>query len=50
MKAMVAPLIHNFYLEPVNYLKNLPLQFDLVLRPVHPIRVRFVPILESTNI
>jgi len=50
MKAMIAPLIHNFYLEPVDYLKNLRLQFDIVLRPVNPIRVRFVPILESANI
>jgi len=44
MKAMIAPLIHNFYLEPVDYLKDLSLKVDLVIRPAHPLRVRFIPI------
>ncbi|XP_011699209.1 PREDICTED: cytochrome P450 4C1-like [Wasmannia auropunctata] len=44
MKAMVAPLVHNFYLEPVDYLKNLRLQVDLILRPAHPLCVKFVPV------
>jgi len=50
MKAMVASLIYNFYLEPVDYLKNLQLQADLILRPIHPIRMRFIPILQNANI
>jgi len=44
MKAMVASLIHNFLLEPIDYLKNLRILVDVVLRPAHPLRVRFIPI------
>jgi len=50
MKAMIVPLIYNFYLEPVDYLKNLRFQCDILLRPVHPIRVKFIPISENANI
>jgi len=50
MKAMIAPLMHNFYLEPVDYLKNLRFVGDIVLCPLHPIRVRFIPVLENANI
>ncbi|TGZ38590.1 hypothetical protein DBV15_11251, partial [Temnothorax longispinosus] len=31
MKAMIAPLVHNFYLEPIDYLKNLRMQLDLTI-------------------
>ncbi|XP_020289584.1 cytochrome P450 4C1-like isoform X2 [Pseudomyrmex gracilis] len=44
MKAMIAPLVHHFYLEPVDYLRNLKMKIDLILRPAHPVRVKFVPI------
>ncbi|XP_024877802.1 cytochrome P450 4C1-like [Temnothorax curvispinosus] len=44
IKALIAPLIQNYYLEPIDYLKNLRLQADLVLRPACPLRVKFVPI------
>ncbi|XP_071560726.1 uncharacterized protein [Temnothorax nylanderi] len=44
MKAMVAPLIHDFYLESVDCLKDLRIHADIVLRPAHPLRVKFVPI------
>ncbi|XP_024873026.1 cytochrome P450 4C1-like [Temnothorax curvispinosus] len=44
MKAMVAPLIHNFYLESIDCLKDLRIHADIVLRSAHPIRVKFVPI------
>ncbi|XP_011696000.1 PREDICTED: cytochrome P450 4C1-like [Wasmannia auropunctata] len=44
MKAMIAPLVQNFYLEPVDYLKDLRLQADFILRPAHPLRLRFVPV------
>ncbi|XP_011871473.1 PREDICTED: cytochrome P450 4C1-like, partial [Vollenhovia emeryi] len=42
MKAMIAPLIHNFYLEPIDYLKNIRMNVDLLLRPSHPLRVKFI--------
>ncbi|XP_011631299.2 cytochrome P450 4C1-like, partial [Pogonomyrmex barbatus] len=44
MKAIIAPLIYNFYLEPIDYLKNIRFMADFVLHVVHPIRVRCVPI------
>ncbi|XP_036143836.1 cytochrome P450 4C1 [Monomorium pharaonis] len=45
MKAMIAPLIHNFYLEPIDYLKDLKIYADFVLRPAHPHRIKFIPII-----
>ncbi|XP_071647079.1 cytochrome P450 4C1-like isoform X3 [Temnothorax longispinosus] len=47
MKAMIASLIHNFYLEPIDYLKNLRMQVDLVLRPAKPLRVKFIPVCKT---
>ncbi|XP_025269073.1 cytochrome P450 4C1-like [Camponotus floridanus] len=44
MKAMIAPLIHNFYLEPIEYLKNIPLLLDIIIRPAHPVHIKFIPI------
>ncbi|XP_029157489.1 cytochrome P450 4C1-like isoform X1 [Nylanderia fulva] len=44
MKAMIAPLVHNFYLEPVDHIKDVRLRADLIIRPSHPVRVKFVPI------
>ncbi|KYN33648.1 Cytochrome P450 4C1 [Trachymyrmex septentrionalis] len=38
MKAMIASLVHNFYLEPIDYLKNLRMEVDLVLHPAHPLQ------------
>ena len=43
---MIASLIHNFYLEPIDYLKDLQMEVDLVLHPAHPLRVKFVPIVK----
>jgi len=44
MQALIAILMHNFHLEPVDSLKNLRLQADMLLTPIEPLRVRFVPI------
>uniref|UniRef100_UPI003B639677 cytochrome P450 4C1-like n=1 Tax=Odontomachus brunneus TaxID=486640 RepID=UPI003B639677 len=44
MKAMISTLVRNFYLEPINYLKDVQITADLILRPNHPLNVRFVPI------
>ncbi|KAK0073593.1 hypothetical protein PV326_013264 [Microctonus aethiopoides] len=43
LKAMVGHLIHNFYLEPVDSSKDVRFAMDLVLRPKHAVRVKFVP-------
>ncbi|KYN19381.1 Cytochrome P450 4C1, partial [Trachymyrmex cornetzi] len=44
MKAMIASVIHNFYLEPIDYLKDVRLQADITLCPTQPLRIRFIPI------
>ncbi|XP_039309932.1 cytochrome P450 4C1-like [Solenopsis invicta] len=44
MMAMIALLIQNFYLEPVDLLKNLRLGPDLVLHPLGGHRIKFIPI------
>ncbi|XP_011872735.1 PREDICTED: cytochrome P450 4C1-like, partial [Vollenhovia emeryi] len=49
MKAMIASLIHNFYVEPIDYLKNIQIHVDFVLRSASPIRVRFVPVRETNT-
>lgn len=50
MKAMISTLLYNFYFEPVDYLKDLRVTADLVIRPAHPIRTRFVPITQSGTV
>ncbi|XP_020295617.1 cytochrome P450 4C1-like [Pseudomyrmex gracilis] len=44
LKAIIASLIHNFYLEPVDYIKNVGIKAELVLRFNCPVRMKFVPI------
>jgi len=44
MQAMTAILIHNFYVEPMDTLKNLRFQADMLMSPIEPLRARFVPI------
>ncbi|XP_014486912.1 PREDICTED: cytochrome P450 4C1-like [Dinoponera quadriceps] len=44
LKALVAPLVYNFYLEPVDFLKDIPLTLDFVLRIARPIRMKIIPI------
>ncbi|XP_070168055.1 cytochrome P450 4C1-like [Polyergus mexicanus] len=44
MKAMIAPLVHNFYLEPIDYLKDIRLKFHVLIRPSHPVHIKFIPI------
>lgn len=47
LKALIASLVHHFYLEPVDNLKNLRIKGDMVLRPAQPLRVKFIPIERS---
>ncbi|XP_039304262.1 cytochrome P450 4C1 [Solenopsis invicta] len=44
LKAIIAPLVHNFYLEPVDYFKDIRIGVDLVLRPLNPHHLKFIPI------
>ncbi|EFN69702.1 Cytochrome P450 4C1, partial [Camponotus floridanus] len=44
MKTLIASVIHNFYLKPVEYLKNIRLLYDIIIRPAHPVHIRFIPI------
>ncbi|XP_014486909.1 PREDICTED: cytochrome P450 4C1-like isoform X1 [Dinoponera quadriceps] len=44
LKALIAPLVYNFYLEPIDYLKDIRLKLDFVLRATRPIRMKVIPI------
>ncbi|XP_072762321.1 cytochrome P450 4C1-like isoform X2 [Anoplolepis gracilipes] len=44
LKTIIASLVHNFYLEPVDYLKNMQLKADLLLCPSRPFYMKFIPI------
>ncbi|XP_076756472.1 cytochrome P450 4C1-like [Xylocopa sonorina] len=48
LKSTLAHLLSNFTFEPVDYLKDVSINLDLVLRPLHPIRTKFIP-LETAN-
>ncbi|XP_070168059.1 cytochrome P450 4C1-like [Polyergus mexicanus] len=44
LKAIIASLVHNFYLEPIDYLKDIQLRFDVIIHPSHPVHIKFIPI------
>ncbi|XP_044588499.1 cytochrome P450 4c3-like isoform X2 [Cotesia glomerata] len=44
LKTFMAGLLYNFYLEPQETTADLRLIPDLVIRPAHPVYVKFVPI------
>ncbi|XP_014487543.1 PREDICTED: cytochrome P450 4C1-like, partial [Dinoponera quadriceps] len=44
LKALVAPLVYMFYLEPIDYLKDVPMIAHIVLRASRPIRMKVIPI------
>ncbi|XP_032682980.1 cytochrome P450 4C1-like [Odontomachus brunneus] len=43
LKAIIAYLVHNFYLEPIDYLKDIRINIDFILRP-NNMKIKFVPI------
>ncbi|KAL6416370.1 hypothetical protein ACFW04_013526 [Cataglyphis niger] len=47
LKAMIAPLIHNFYLEPIDHLKDIRLTADMIIRPSQPVHIKFIPIIRK---
>ncbi|KAG5308698.1 CP4C1 protein, partial [Acromyrmex insinuator] len=44
MKTMIVSVIHNFYLEPIDYLKDVQLQTDITFCPTQQLRIRFISI------
>lgn len=44
LKTVVGSLLYNFNFEPVDYLKDMLITTDLVIRPAHPVRTKFIPI------
>jgi hypothetical protein len=44
MKAMIASLIHSFCLEPVDYLKDMRIGADIILRPLNSHHIKFIPV------
>ena len=49
LKSLIGRILYNFYLEPVDKLEDMILIPDLVLRPKHPIRVKFIRIDKDSN-
>ncbi|XP_053982828.1 uncharacterized protein LOC128878567 [Hylaeus volcanicus] len=49
LKATLLYLLRDFYFEPVDLLKDTRIATDLVLRAMHPLRTRFVPIETTTT-
>ncbi|KAL6417729.1 hypothetical protein ACFW04_014341 [Cataglyphis niger] len=49
LKAMIAPLIHNFYLEPIDHLKDIRLKADIIIRPSQPVHIKFIPIIRKKS-
>ncbi|XP_043669496.1 cytochrome P450 4d2-like isoform X2 [Vespula pensylvanica] len=44
IKLMIAYILHNFYLEPVDELDDVKMIADIILRSSKPLRVKFIPI------
>ncbi|KAJ8670667.1 hypothetical protein QAD02_001926 [Eretmocerus hayati] len=44
LKATIAYLLRNFYLEPIDLAHEIPIVVDLVLRPARPIQMKLIPI------
>lgn len=44
LKAVIAHLLQNFYLEPIDLAHEIPIVADLVIRPARPIHMKFIPI------
>ncbi|KAG8037299.1 hypothetical protein G9C98_005509 [Cotesia typhae] len=50
LKTLIAGLLHNFYLEPQDRTADVTIIPDLVIRPAHPVYIKFVPIIETTRL
>ncbi|KAL2740988.1 cytochrome P450 4C1-like isoform X1 [Vespula squamosa] len=44
IKLIIAYILHNFYLEPVDELDDVKMIADIILRSSKPLRVKFIPI------
>ena len=47
LKTTLSLLLDNYYFEPVDYLKDLSIATDMVLRPAHPVQTKFIPIKDT---
>ncbi|XP_011638416.1 cytochrome P450 4C1-like [Pogonomyrmex barbatus] len=47
MKSMIASVIYNFHLEPIENLKDIQLNGDMLMRPANPLRLKFIPITKT---
>lgn len=44
LKVLIAHILHNFYLEPVDELDDVNISADITLTPSKPLHVKFIPI------
>lgn len=44
LKSIMARILLNFHLEPIDYTKDVEITVDLVMRPNHPVHTKFIKI------
>ncbi|XP_008543199.1 cytochrome P450 4C1 [Microplitis demolitor] len=49
LKSLIAGLLYNFYFEPQDSAASVRIVPDLVIRPAHPVYVKFVPIIKKDD-
>lgn len=42
LKSLIAHVLYNFHLEPIDYTRDVKLMQDVVIRPAHPIHTKFI--------
>ncbi|KAL7289827.1 hypothetical protein TKK_0016226 [Trichogramma kaykai] len=44
LKSLIARILYDFYLEPIDHLSDIKIQSDIVLRPATPVQTKFIKI------
>ena len=49
LKSLLAYLLYNFYIEPIDYTCDVVIQSDVVIRPNQPLHTKFIRIDRQTS-
>lgn len=44
LKALVGSMVYNFYLEPIDYLRDVEFKKDIILRTAQPVGLKVISI------
>lgn len=50
LKSLISRILYNFYLEPIDYTRDVKLISDVVIRPSKPVHTKFVRIDRQSSI